>query len=663
MVANESTIRMLELDKMLAAAAEYTVSPAGRRLAEKHKPSADERQVAAWLEETEEAAALLAAGASIPLSAMEGIDIIVALLGKGKVYSVSELHQLNVWLTSIGQLKKYMDSKRQIAARIASYADSMSDCPELRKELDRCLRGGALTDEASPELGRIRRQLYTIEAKIEKKLEQSMNKYKSALQEAIISKRRGHYVIAVKRDLRKQVPGTVWDESASGQTLFVEPADIASLQIEWDSWKADEERECYAIQARLSGMAGERAAELIWNVEAMAAFDFITARGKLSRSYDGRRPVMSRTPVIRLVNARHPLIDRRQCVPLNAELGGAWKQLIVTGPNTGGKTVVLKTFGLLVLLHQCGFLIPAAATSELGIFQQVMADLGDGQNLEQSLSTFSAHMTNVASMVNAAGERSLLLLDELAAGTDPGEGIALSVAVLEHLMQKRSLVAATTHFNEIKKYASETEGCMNASMTFDRETLKPLHRLVIGEAGESRAFAVARRFGLPESIVARAEAIVLQPAAAAASQLGRIESGRTSLLNASDAAKRQKKPSRSEHSESTVNKDAGKPNNGEKHRQPLRTGDCVWIHPLRRTGIVYKEADERGSVIVQVEQRKIAFNHKRLAPYIDRTKLYPGEDYDMSIVFDSKDNRKKRHLMNRKHVDGLEIVTDSTPGE
>ncbi|WP_127529836.1 endonuclease MutS2 [Paenibacillus kobensis] len=661
---NEQTMRMLELDKMLMLAADYTVSPAGRRLAEKHMPSADERQVEAWLEETEEAAALLAAGASIPLSAMEGIDVIVALLGKGRVYTVSELHQMNVWLTSIAQSKRYMDNKRQTAARIASYADSMSDCPELRKELDRCLRGGVLADEASAELGRIRRQLYAIEGKIEKRLEQSMSKYKSALQESIISKRRGHYVIAVKRELRKQVPGTVWDESASGQTLFVEPTDIASLQMEWDSWKADEERECYAIQARLSEMAGARASELAWNVDAMAAFDFITARGKLSRMYDGRRPAMSRLPVIRLVNARHPLIDKRQCVPLDAELGANWRQLIVTGPNTGGKTVALKTFGLLVLLHQCGFLIPADAASELGVFAQVMADLGDGQNLEQSLSTFSAHMTNVASMVNAAGERSLLLLDELAAGTDPGEGIALSVAVLEHLLLKRSLVAATTHFNEIKTYAAETEGCMNASMTFDRETLKPLHRLVIGEVGESRAFAVARRFGLPEMIVARAETLASNAVSAAPVQTDRSVSERSSRPYASESVRRQQ-PQKPEQRIERPRSESGEADSqtGENRRKPLLAGDCVWIYPMKRTGIVYKEADERGNVIVQVEQRKMSFSHKRLAPYIDRTRLYPGEDYDMSIVFDSKDNRKKRHLMNRKHVKGLEIVTDPEAGE
>ncbi|PWV92015.1 MutS-like protein [Paenibacillus cellulosilyticus] len=642
---NESAKRMLELDKMLTMAAEYTVSPAGRRLAERHAPSTDERQVQAWLEETEEAARLLETGASIPLSAMEGIDEIIALLGKGRVYVPSELYQLNVWLTSIAQMKRYMASKRQAAPRIASYAESMDDCPELRQELNRCLRGSSLADEASPELGRIRRQLYAIEGKIEKKLEQTMVKYKSALQESIISKRRGHYVIAVKRDLRKQVPGTVWDESSSGQTLFVEPGDIAVLQQEWDSWKADEERECYTIQAQLSAMAEARTSELEWNIEAMAAFDFITARGKMSRSYNGIRPAMNKEPLVRLVQARHPLIAAERCVPLDAEIGADWQQLMITGPNTGGKTVALKTFGLLVLLHQCGFLIPAAAGSELGIFHKVMADLGDGQSLEQSLSTFSSHMTNVALMVREANHRSLLLLDELAAGTDPGEGIALSVALLEHLMEMKARVVATTHFNEIKRFASQTPGCMNASMTFDPETLRPLHRLVIGEAGESRAFAVARRFGLLERIVARAESL-----AASSGQQLQLHMPAPQVTSR-QAAKR--KPEENSHAEG--NKPAKQ--SGAQHR----AGDCVWIHPLRRTGIVYREADERGNVIVQVEDRKLTFNQKRLARYIDRSKLYPGQDYDMDIVFESKENRKKRHQMNRKHVEDVVIVTK--PGE
>ncbi|GMK38405.1 endonuclease MutS2 [Paenibacillus sp. CCS19] len=652
---NDSAKRMLELDKMLLMAAEHTVSPAGRRLAERHAPSTDERQVRAWLEETEEAARLLGAGASIPLSAMEGIDEIVALLGKGRVYVPSELYQLNIWLTSIAQMRRYMDSKRQAAPRIASYADSMDDCPELRQELHRCLRGSALADEASPELGRIRRQLYALEGKIEKKLEQTMVKYKSALQEAIISKRRGHYVIAVKRDLRKQVPGTVWDESSSGQTLFVEPADIAALQQEWDSWKADEESECYAIQARLSAMAETRTAELEWNVEAMAAFDFITARGKMSRSYNGTRPAMSSQPIVRLVQARHPLIATERCVPLDAIIGDDWQQLIITGPNTGGKTVALKTFGLLVLLHQCGFLIPADAASELGIFHKVMADLGDGQSLEQSLSTFSSHMTNVALMVREANHRSLLLLDELAAGTDPGEGIALSVAVLEHLMEMKARVVATTHFNEIKRFASNTPGCMNASMTFDPETLRPLHRLVTGEAGESRAFAVARRFGLLERIVARAESLASQ--SGSQQQLLHVPVVQQAGVQTRNDKQQRNKKQAGDQQEKSERATAKQP------RAQHLAGDCVWIHPLKRTGIVYREADERGNVIVQVEDRKLTFNQKRLARYIDRSKLYPGQDYDMDIVFETKENRKKRHLMNRKHAQDVTIVTKSEEGE
>ncbi|EFM09292.1 DNA mismatch repair protein MutS domain protein [Paenibacillus curdlanolyticus YK9] len=650
---NEATKRMLELDQLLEMAADFTVSPAGRRLVERHGPSRDASRVQAWLEETEEAARLLALGASVPLSAMEGIDLIVSLLGKGKVYAEQELHQLGVWLASVAQMKRYMESKREVAPRIASYADSMDDCPELRKELARCLRGNQLTDESSAELGRIRRQLYALEAKIEKKIEQAMGKYKSALQESIVSKRRGHYVIAVKRELRKQVPGTVWDESASGQTLFVEPVDVAGLQQEWDSWKADEEQECYMIRAQLSAMAEARTTELTWNVDGMGTFDFITARGKLSRTYNGQRPKWSAEPVIKLQGARHPLLPNEQCVPLDVEMGYEWKQLIITGPNTGGKTVALKTAGLLVLLHQAGFLIPAEATSELGLFHCLMADLGDGQNIEQSLSTFSAHMTNVAAMVKAADSRTLLLLDELAAGTDPGEGIALSIAVLEHLLSQEALVAATTHFNEIKRYASQTAGCMNASMTFDPQTLRPLHRLVIGEAGESRAFAVARRFGLPEAIVARAEAMVSNaPQSNERITMVDADSGVARKAIPGNQAKKQARPGQKRNDEEAPTKP-----------KAFQSGDCVWIYPLKRTGIVYQEADERGNVIVQVEQKKLTFNRKRLAPYIDRSKLYPGSDYDMAIVFDSKSDRKKRHLMSRKYVKDVRIENPPDAGE
>ncbi|UVI27664.1 endonuclease MutS2 [Paenibacillus spongiae] len=657
---NEASLKRLEYDKIKQRLLEFTVSPEGSKLAERHMPTANEAAVRTWLQETEEAARLLATGASVPLSAMEGMELFFALLGKGRIYTEQDLGQLSAWLAAVGQMKRYMEAKKMIAPTISSYADSMHDCPELRKELDRCIRHGQLTDQASSALADIRRHLASAEDRIERKLNQTLGKYKTALQELLVSKRNGHYVIPVKRELRKQVPGTVWDESSSGQTLFVEPADVAELQAEWQMWKAEEERERTIILSELSEFAEGHADGLRWNVEAMASFDFIFARAKLSRTWDGIAVTISEKPYIHLVDAKHPLLGSG-CLPLNVQIGGAWRQLIITGPNTGGKTVTLKTIGLFALMVQSGLLVPAGKGTELGLFQHVLADVGDGQSIEQSLSTFSAHMSSLKEMLDAANGRSLLLLDELAAGTDPGEGIALSIAVLEELLNRGSLVAATTHFNEIKRFASETEACTNARMAFDAETLRPLYRLEIGEAGDSYAFAIARRFGLPERVIRRAEA--------RAAAIGTKQAVETTSVPAWQSAEdkssrskpkpvkkdKERHPKEGEGAEENAIEDDRHHSNEAK--RPLQVGDCVWIYPLKRSGIVYKAADERGEVIVQVQKQKLKFNRKRLALYIGSEKLYPGQDYDLDIVFESKANRKARKQMGRKYVPGIEIVT------
>ncbi|MCU6708186.1 DNA mismatch repair protein MutS [Paenibacillus sp. J5C_2022] len=650
---NTASLVKLEYNKLIEQMAGMTMSGEGRKLAENMKPSTDYQQIAAWQRETNEALQLLVSGASIPISAMEGIEPFLALLGKGRIYHETELEQLAVWLGSITQMKKYMNSKRDLAPTIASYAESMHDCPVLREELARCIRFGLLTDDASADLGYIRRQIYGVEDKIERKMQHSLGKYRSSLQEGIISKRGGRFVLAVKKSLRKNVPGAVLDESASGQTIFVEPQDVSELQTELSQWKVAEERERSTVLAMLSELASRYEQELKLNVQAMASFDFITARAKLSKYCDGKLVRLTDKPVMRLVSARHPLLGR-DCVPLTAELGMHWRQLIITGPNTGGKTATLKTIGLLALMNQSGLLIPADADSELGIFRNIIADLGDGQSLEQSLSTFSSHVMVLKEMVDMADSRSLLLLDEMAAGTDPSEGIALSIAVLELLLERQSLVAATTHFNEIKTFASATEGCQNGRMAFDPDTLRPLYRLEIGEAGDSHAFAIARRFGLPEQIMKRAEWLLERKRIAAGTNEDERSDSFAKLLGQS------KQLGTGEEAKRVKEKPKPKPKRNEERRKPpkkaFQKGDLVWIYPLKRSGVVYRPADERGQVIVQVMGEKLSFNHKRLNHYIGGENLYP-EQYDLDIVFESKANRKARNQMRRKHVEGLQIVT------
>lgn len=619
---NEMNLKRLEYDKIKNQLITFTISSGGRSLAEQHQPSPDEAVVREWLEETSEAAALLAAGSSVPLSAMEGIEPFLAALGRGRIYNEKELGQLTGWLSTVGQMKRYMDAKRQIAPTISSYCDSLNECPALREHLERCIRNGALTDQASAALADARRHIVLLESKIERKVSQTLGKYKHALQEHLVSQRHGHYVLPVRRDFRKQVPGTVWDESASGQTLFIEPADVAELHTEWQMWKAEEERERMMVLSELSEMVESQGSKLKANLEVMASLDFIFARAKLSRTWDGIRVRLSAHPVIKLVDAKHPLLGK-ECKPLNVSIGRQWRQLIITGPNSGGKTVTLKTIGLLTLMVQSGLLIPAGEGTVFGIFEHVMADVGDGQSIEHSLSTFSAHMANLKEMLEVAGGRSLLLLDELAAGTDPGEGIALSIALLEEFLRRGSLVAATTHFNEIKRFAAQTPGCTNARMVFDPETLRSLYRLEIGEAGDSFAFAIARRFGLPEHVVVRAEERATAGRADGSGE--RPEAGSVvefiplpdddeeEISRGSMDASQGEELSQQAAGTGSLRQEPGADRQQPAANRPLQVGDSIWILPLKCTGTIQQLIDAKEEAVVQVMGKKLTISHRFLS--------------------------------------------------
>lgn len=604
---NEVNCKKLEYDKIKSQLISFTMSSGGKSLAEKHQPSTDEAVVKEWLIETTEAAALLQTGTSVPLSAMEGIVPFLDGLGKGKICTERELEQLAAWLNTVAQMKRYMNEKRLIAPMISSYSDSMHDCPDIREQLQRCIRNGTLTDQASAALADARRQIRLTDTKIERKVSQTLTKYKSSLQEHLVSRRNGHYVLPVKREYRKQVPGTVWDESASGQTVFIEPNDVGELHDEMQMWKAVEERERMIVLSELSEMVEDQSKSLKGNLEAMVALDFIFARAKLSHTWDGICVRLSAHPVIKLVDARHPLLGK-ECKPINLSLGRQWRQLIITGPNAGGKTITLKTIGLLTLMVQSGLLVPVGEGTVFGIFEHVLADVGDGQSIEHSLSTFSAHMATMKEMLDVAGKRSLLLLDELAAGTDPGEGIALSIALLEELLQRESLVAATTHFNEIKRFAAHTPGCANARMAFDPVTLRSLYRLEIGEAGDSFAFAIARRFGLPEHVVARAEQRV---ATVDADWLNKGSKADFIPLLEEEVGVQNSRPIMVASTEG--NQGECENQQGSLVNRPLQVGDNIWIPLLKCIGTIEQFPNSKDEVIVQAMGKKLTLSSDQVS--------------------------------------------------
>ncbi|WP_080840555.1 endonuclease MutS2 [Cohnella massiliensis] len=658
---NPNSFEKLEYPKAIQQLTSYAQTYPGRKLAEQLRPMTDIGVIKVRLAETSEARALIEKGSNVPLPSLEGMEEAMGLLGTGYIFSERQLEYVAKFIRSCGQLRRFMESKTAVAPTVAAYAASLHDLQELRSAIEGSIDRGRIVDEASPGLAGTRKKIRMADEKLRKRLESLLSRHGSILQERLIGQRNGRYVLPVKKEYRKRVPGIALDESASGQTVFVEPAEAAGLQAELASLRADESREELQVLAGLTETAERYAHELSVNVEAVGYYDFLFAKAKWALAVDGRNVELNETGKIELRGARHPFLAGK-AVPLNVAVGGEYRSLLITGPNTGGKTVALKTIGLLTLMAQSGLLVPAEAGSELAVFRSVAADIGDGQSLDRSLSTFSSHLTNVIGILAEAGPDSLVLLDELATGTDPGEGVGLSIAVLEELHRRGAVVAATTHFNEIKEYARAAPGFRNARMAFDEETLRPLYRLEMGEAGNSYAFVIARKLGIGEDIIGRARAIAKSlkrggahaaiPGAApppAAPPATARANGRRSDRKPRRGTSRPASPSATKAAE------ADEPHAGDAAAdRPLQAGDAVWIPSMRTSGIVYRLPDERGNLIVQVRKEKIKINRKRVNLYIEGKHLYP-ENYDMDIVFETVENRKKRKAMSKRHVEGVRI--------
>lgn len=676
-MVEQFTLGMLEYESIKEEMASYAVSYEGRLRIQKLVPMERRAQIEQAIEETAEAKELLLTGASVPLPSLEGIDTVMSLLGTGYLFTEKDFTAIQTFLHSCGQLKKYMASKGALAPRIGLYAASLYELAQLQQEILRCIRHGAILDGASRDLDRIRRRMGLLKEKIQKKLQAVMSRHASILQENLISMRRGRYVIPVKKDYYKQVKGRTLDQSTSGQTVFVEPDEVASLQAELEVLAGDEAREEAKILGYLTELVERGAHELSQNIEITGTYDFIFAKAKYAVAIGGTAVRISENGASRITGARHPHLLKTM-VPLDLEIGCAYRTLIITGPNTGGKTVVLKTFGLLALMVQSGLLVPVNANSSFAIYSRIMAVIGDGQNLEQSLSTFSAQIRSLVHMIQEAGPDALLLIDELAAGTDPGEGIALSVAILEELSRRGATVLVTTHFNELKTFASHTEGFQNARMEFDPETLMPLYRLTIGQAGQSYAIEIASNLGIYSGIIERARAMAAQQGGAASAgelldgreyrpcnnktkkeseaETEHLEDGYTNFEAAEEEDRRETNDGYTEKNRSAIGKFSSDETAAEEPQRPVfEVGDAVWVTSYGKIGIVFAAEDSRGQVGVMIQKQKCKVNRKRLKPYIKKEELYP-EDYDMDIVFETKENRKKSKLMRKRHVEGLEIV-------
>ncbi|MEK3761380.1 DNA mismatch repair protein MutS [Paenibacillus sp. FSL P4-0338] len=648
---NLQSLHTLEYETIKQELMRHAVSYEGRRYVRELQPMIYLPAIHRALEEAQEAKELLERGASVPIPSLEGIEWVLSLLGTGYMYNEQDFTAVLLFLNSCGQLRKYMAAKEQIAPRIAAYGASLQELNGVRDEIERCIRLGVIDDQASKGLERVRKRLAVAKERLHRKLDSIMNRHKSILQESLVSMRGGRYVIPVKREYHKQIKGSVLDQSTSGLTVFVEPDEVASLQGEIELLTADETREEGIILSMLTGLLEQEQAAIRLNIEVTGMYDFIFAKGKVARVMDAGPVALNERGYVRMNGGRHPLL--KDMVPVSLELGQGYKSLIVTGPNTGGKTVVLKTLGLLVLMAQSGLLVPVDPGSDFAVFTNVISVIGDGQSLTQSLSTFSAQMKSIEGMLYDAGRGVLLLIDELAAGTDPGEGFALSIAILEELNRKGANIVVTTHFNELKAFAAATAGFENARMEFDKNTLQPLYKLTIGEAGESYALQIAEKLGIIHSVIERAKQLVTE------------QQGHRGSLNPWKDAIRAAQ--RAKAAEAEIPARAGRTADGEDSASQetnapapeFAVGDAVYVSSLGRTGIVYEKKDSRGRVGVMIQKQKMSINHKRLKPYLSKEELYP-EDYDFDIIFESKETRKKRKLMRKKHVEGLSIIH---PGE
>ena len=504
----DKSIRTLELPRVLQMLADQAVSAEAKTRALAVRPETEPEEVLHLLDQTDAARTMIGLRGSPSFSGVKPVAQALDRADRGGGLNTRELLTIADLLTAARRAKEYFNADAAEKTAIDHLFLSLHGNRYLEEKIKRCIVDeDTIADAASTELADIRRHMRAAQAKSRQILQRiiSSPSYSKVLQEAIITQRDGRFVVPVKAEHKGDLPGLVHDISSTGATLFVEPMGVVQANNEYIELEAKEQKEIERILAELSAEAAAHREDIQWDYDALVHLDLIFARGQLSYKMDAVRPEVRRDGAIRLRKARHPLLDAKTAVPIDIELGEAFDTLVITGPNTGGKTVSLKTLGLLTLMAQCGLHIPAGDRSEVSVYRRVLADIGDEQSIEQNLSTFSAHMVNIVAILKEVDRQSLVLFDELGAGTDPVEGAALAIAVIQHVRAAGARVAATTHYAELKTFAMTTAGVENASCEFDVETLSPTYRLLIGIPGKSNAFAISRRLGLPEAVIEAAQ--------------------------------------------------------------------------------------------------------------------------------------------------------------
>lgn len=501
---NTKSLKTLEYDKIILQLEEYASSPLGQKLCRQLLPSIDIQEIRISQAETSDALDRVRQKGSLSFSGLRDVTDSLKRLEIGSFLGIAELLAISSILTIAAKAKAYgrHEESELPDDSLEEMFRMLEPLTPLNTEIKRCiLSEEEISDNASPGLRHVRRSMKTINDRVHSQLNSLLNSNRNFLQDAVITMRDGRYCLPVKAEYKNQVAGMVHDQSSTGSTLFIEPMSVIQLNNQLRELELQEKKEIEAVLADLSNQTAPHIEEIRTNQELLAKLDFIFAKAALSRHYKGSEPIFNTQGFLNIKDGRHPLLDQTKVVPINIHLGKTFDLLVVTGPNTGGKTVSLKTVGLFTLMGQAGLHIPAFEGSELAVFEEVFADIGDEQSIEQSLSTFSAHMTNIVSILAQADSHSLCLFDELGAGTDPTEGAALAIAVLSFLHNMKCRTMATTHYSELKVYALTTPGVENACCEFSVENLQPTYRLLIGIPGKSNAFAISKKLGLPDFII------------------------------------------------------------------------------------------------------------------------------------------------------------------
>ncbi|MBR4543090.1 MAG: DNA mismatch repair protein MutS, partial [Lachnospiraceae bacterium] len=571
-----------------------------------------------------------------PLQDVTEIREILMEAGKGACLTPYQLERVEKVLVVVERLKDYLARGKLFENPLAYYDENLDELKDLREEICRQIRYEAVDDHATNVLYDVRTRIARAEEAVKQKAEQVIRNNKDCMADTFYTLRNGRVCVPVKKEYRFRIPGSVIDRSATGNTVFVEPAALTKYYEELQLLRVEEENEVYRILYTLSALVSDAIPVMEENMSMMEKLDFIFSKGKLSVDLDCTEPKINLERRIVLKEARHPLMDKKINIPLNFNMGvdvSKIRGIVITGPNTGGKTVSIKTVMLNSYMAQCGLHVPCRE-ADICMNSNYLSDIGDGQNLSENLSTFSAHIKNVLEILQKVNKESFVIMDELGSGTDPAEGMGIAAAILEELRKSGANFLVTTHYPEIKEYAAKHDGIINARMTFDRETLMPTYRMVIGEAGESCAFYIADRLGMPEAMLKVAvEAAYGKDAVTAYSfkHNGNIDK--------------------------TENKKIQKDNNqasSPKLKAQFRIGDSVMVYPDKKIGIVCEPENEKGVLRVQIAGRKIWINHKRVKLHVSADELYP-EDYDFSIIFDSVHDRKVRHDMERKYTEEIII--------